>query len=156
MTSCGKAKEAAKSGADAAKEAVEKTGDAVKEAAEKTEEVVKEGAEAVKEGAEKVADATKEALSPKVAKGKKLFTEKTCATCHAADKKLVGPSIKDIAAKYAEKNGNIVQFLKGKAAPIVDTDPGQVAVMKANIDGFLKDVSAEDLQALAAYMRSVK
>lgn len=163
MTSCGKAKEAADKTADAAKEAVEKTGDAVKnaadktadaakEAVEKTGEAVKEGAEAVKEGAEKVADA----VSPKVAKGKKLFTEKTCATCHAPDKKVVGPAIKDIAAKYAEKNANIVQFLKGKADAIVDTNPGQVAVMKANIDGILKDVSAEDMQAIAAYIRSVK
>ena len=152
MTSCGKAKEAADKTADAAKEAVEKTGDAVKNAAEKTGEAVKEGAEAVKEGAKKVADA----VSPKVAKGKKLFTEKTCATCHAPDKKVVGPSLKEIATKYAEKNANIVQFLKGKADAIVDTNPGQVAVMKANIDGILKDVSAEDLQAIAAYIRSVK
>ncbi len=152
MTSCGKAKEAADKTADAAKEAVEKTGDAVKKATEKTGEAVKDGAEAVKEGAEKVADA----VSPKVAKGKKIFAEKTCATCHAVDKKVVGPSLKEIAAKYAEKNANLVQFLKGKADAIVDTDPGQVAVMKANIDGVLKDVSAEDLQAIAAYIRSVK
>jgi len=156
MTSCGKAKEAADKTVDAAKETVKKTGDAVKDAAEKTGEAVKEGAEAVKEGAEKVADATKKALSPKVEKGKKLFAEKTCATCHAVDKKVVGPALKDIAAKYAEKNGNLVQFLKGKADAIVDTNPGQVAVMKANIDGILKDVSAEDLQAIAAYIRSVK
>ena len=156
MTSCGKAKEAADKTADAAKEAVEKTGDAVKNAADKTadaaKEVVEKTGEAVKEGAEKVT----EAVNPKVAKGKKLFTEKTCATCHAPDKKVVGPAIKDIAAKYAEKNANIVQFLKGKAKPIVDTDPGQVAVMKANVDGMLKEVSAEDLQAIAAYIRSVK
>ncbi len=156
MTSCGKAKEAADKTAGAAKEAVEKTGDAVKEAAEKTGEAVKEGAEAVKEGAEKAAEATKEALSPKVAKGKELFAAKTCSTCHAVDKKVVGPSLKDIAAKYAEKNGNIVQFLKGKAKPIVDTDPGQVAVMKANIDGILKDVKPDEMQAIAAYIRSVK
>jgi cytochrome c len=156
MTSCGKAKEAAKKGTDAATEAVEKTGDALKDAAKKTGDAVKDGAEAVKEGAEKVADATKEALSPKVAKGKKLFTEKTCATCHAVDKKVVGPALKTIAAKYAEKNANIVQFLKGKADPIVDTDPGQVAVMKANIDGILKDVKPDELQAIAAYIRSVK
>ena len=30
-----------------------------------------------------------------------LATAKNCMACHAADKKLVGPSYKDIAAKYA-------------------------------------------------------
>jgi cytochrome c len=30
----------------------------------------------------------------------KLATEKNCMACHAVDKKLVGPSYKDVAAKY--------------------------------------------------------
>ena len=30
-----------------------------------------------------------------------LAQQKTCIACHAADRKLVGPSYKDIAAKYA-------------------------------------------------------
>ena len=30
-----------------------------------------------------------------------LATAKNCMACHAVDKKLVGPSFKDIAAKYA-------------------------------------------------------
>lgn len=30
-----------------------------------------------------------------------LATAKNCMACHAADKKLVGPSYKDVAAKYA-------------------------------------------------------
>lgn len=30
-----------------------------------------------------------------------LATSKNCLACHAADKKLVGPSFQDIAAKYA-------------------------------------------------------
>lgn len=33
----------------------------------------------------------------------KLATDKNCMACHAVDKKLVGPSFKDIAAKYAGK-----------------------------------------------------
>jgi cytochrome c len=31
----------------------------------------------------------------------KLATAKNCMACHAVDKKLVGPSYKDVAAKYA-------------------------------------------------------
>ena len=30
-----------------------------------------------------------------------LATSKNCMACHAADKKIVGPAFKDIAAKYA-------------------------------------------------------
>ena len=30
-----------------------------------------------------------------------LATSKNCMACHAADKKLVGPAYKDVAAKYA-------------------------------------------------------
>jgi cytochrome c len=34
-----------------------------------------------------------------------LATAKNCMTCHAVDKKLVGPSYKDVAAKYASDKG---------------------------------------------------
>ena len=91
-----------------------------------------------------------------VALGEKLFTEKTCVTCHQKDKKVIGPSIIDINKVYAEKNADIVAFLKGELSPIVDTDPGQVAIMKANLDGFVKDLKDKELNALKAYMLSVK
>ena len=91
-----------------------------------------------------------------IAKGKKLFKDKTCFTCHLADTKAIGPSIKDINKIYAEKNADIIAFLKGDLEPIVDTDPGQVAVMKANLDGFVKDLKDPELNALKAYMLSVK
>ncbi|HEY9169958.1 MAG TPA: c-type cytochrome [Lutibacter sp.] len=91
-----------------------------------------------------------------LALGKELFTTKTCVTCHQPDAKVIGPSIKDINKVYAEKGGNIVAFLKGESPAIVDTDPGQVAIMKANLDGFVKDMTAEELAALAVYMNSVK
>ncbi|UMB61618.1 c-type cytochrome [Lutibacter sp. A80] len=91
-----------------------------------------------------------------IALGKQLFTDKTCTTCHQADTKVIGPSIKEIVKVYNEKEGNLVKFLKGESAAIVDTDPGQVAIMKANLDGFVKDLTGDELAALAAYMRSVK
>lgn len=90
-----------------------------------------------------------------IALGKKLFTEKTCVTCHLVDKKVIGPSIKDINKIYADNNADIVAFLKGELEPIVDKDPGQVAIMKANLDGFVKDLEEKELQALKAYMLSV-
>jgi len=88
--------------------------------------------------------------------GKKLFAAKTCTTCHQPDAKVIGPSIKTINKIYDEKNGHIVTFLKGESSAIVDTDPGQVAIMKANLDGFVKDLSAKELASIAAYMKSVK
>jgi cytochrome c len=42
-----------------------------------------------------------------------LATAKNCMACHAADKKLVGPSYKEVAAKYAGQ-GDAVAKLAGK------------------------------------------
>ena len=36
-----------------------------------------------------------------------LAKAKTCLACHAVDKKLVGPSYKDVAAKYAKDKGSV-------------------------------------------------
>lgn len=112
--------------------------------------------EEVKKEVETKVETVKEVAADNLELGKKLFTSKTCATCHQPDTKIIGPSIKDINKIYAENNGNIISFLKGEAQPIVDTDPGQVAIMKANLDGFVKDLSEDELAALAAYMRSIK
>ncbi|RYX95953.1 MAG: c-type cytochrome [Comamonadaceae bacterium] len=44
------------------------------------------------------------AASPALA-DQALATAKNCMTCHAVDKKLVGPSFKDIGAKYSGQAG---------------------------------------------------
>ena len=107
---------------------------------------------------EVVEEVTEVAVAPAgdIELGKKLFTDKTCATCHQPDAKVIGPSIKDINKVYTEQDASIVAFLKEESPAIVDTDPGQVAIMKANLDGFVKDLSADELAAIAAYMGSVK
>ncbi len=87
--------------------------------------------------------------------GNRLFSEKTCITCHAVNRVKKGPSVKEIMAIYKEKNGDIVTFLKGNAKPIVDTTASQVAIMQENIDGFLKKISDEELHSLAFYMMHV-
>ena len=122
----------------------------------KKEEVKKEVETPIETVKEEVKEAATEVTAENLEIGKKLFSEKTCATCHNPDMKVIGPSIKDINKIYAEKKGNIVKFLKGEAEAIVDTDPGQVAIMKANLDGFVKDMSGDELAAIAAYMRSIK
>lgn len=94
--------------------------------------------------------------SKKINLGKKLFTAKTCIACHQPTAKVIGPSIIDIVTIYKEKNASIVKFLNGESGVIVDTAAAQVAIMKANIDGFVKDLTQEELEALAAYMESIK
>jgi cytochrome c len=48
-----------------------------------------------------------------------LATSKNCMTCHAVDKKLVGPAYKDVAAKYAGDKSAVdklaAKILKGGA-----------------------------------------
>jgi len=48
-----------------------------------------------------------------------LATAKNCMACHAVDKKLVGPSYKDVAAKYAGQKDAVdklsVKVIKGGA-----------------------------------------
>ena len=84
--------------------------------------------------------------------GKEIFTGKgNCAACHQVDKKVVGPSIKEIAKIYKEKNADMVVFLKGEGEPIVD--PTQFEVMKANF-AITKAMSDDELKALEAYVYS--
>ena len=100
-------------------------------------------------------DATKRpelSRDSKIFFGNRLFSEKTCITCHAVDKEKIGPSVVDIMNVYKNNNADIVAFLKGNSEPIVDTTASQVAIMQENIDGFLKEVTDEELDAIATYM----
>lgn len=89
----------------------------------------------------------------KIVLGDKLFRGKgTCATCHTADTKVIGPSIKDILRIYDEKGVSIVSFLKGKEDPIVE--PAQFNLMEPNLQ-ITKRMTDVELEALEAYMRSM-
>ncbi len=74
-----------------------------------------------------------------------------CATCHQADVKTVGPSIKDIAKIYKEKGASIAEFINDKGEPLVD--PSQYEIMKANFV-ITKAMSADERKALEIYMMS--
>ncbi len=91
----------------------------------------------------------------KIFLGNRLFSEKTCITCHDVNSKKVGPSVVEIMTIYKEKNGDIVNFLKGKSKPIVDTNEEQIAIMQAKIDEFLKNITDVELDAIATYMLHV-
>lgn len=67
-----------------------------------------------------------------------LATTKNCMACHAMDKKLVGPSFKDIAAKYAGRSDAVdkmaAKILKGGSGvwgPVPMPANGQVSPAEA-------------------------
>lgn len=94
-------------------------------------------------------------LSPEqqqLALGEELFKGVgNCFSCHLPEKKVIGPSIKEIAQIYKDQNADMVTFLKGKGKPIVD--PSQYEVMRANFI-ITKNMTDEQLQAIDAYMMS--
>jgi cytochrome c len=84
--------------------------------------------------------------------GKEIFEGKgNCVACHQVDQKVIGPSIQEIAKIYKDKNGNIVNFLKGESDAIVDLS--QFPVMQANL-AITKTFTDEELKAVEAYMNS--
>jgi len=101
---------------------------------------------------ETLVDQTEVAVDPTLGLGEELFNGVgLCKTCHLPDKKVIGPSIVEIATIYKEKGGNMVEFLKENAEPIVD--PMQYEVMKTNF-AVTKTLSDEELKALETYMYS--
>jgi cytochrome c len=84
--------------------------------------------------------------------GQEIFDNQgLCYTCHKEDKKTIGPSILEIATTYQAKKGNMINFLQGKAEPIVD--PSQYETMKTNF-AITKNLSQEELKGLEAYILS--
>lgn len=84
--------------------------------------------------------------------GQEIFDGKgMCYSCHKPENKVIGPSIKQIAAIYKAKNADIKLFLQEKSEPIVD--PKQYPVMKTNLT-ITKTFSEEELKAVEAYIYS--
>lgn len=112
---------------------------------ETTENPVQNTTDSYSEG-EAAKPATPEAL------GKQIFEGRgNCTSCHQVDQKVIGPSLQEIAKTYKDKKGNMVNFLKGNADPIVD--PSQFSVMKTNIP-ITQAMSDEELKGIEAYISS--
>lgn len=81
-----------------------------------------------------------------------LATAKNCMACHATDKKMVGPSYKDVAAKYAGDKDAVK-----KLAAVIQkgSTPGKgnwgAVPMPANTQ-----VNEAEAQKLAAWVVSIK
>ena len=78
-----------------------------------------------------------------------LATAKNCMACHAVDKKLVGPSYKDVAAKYAGQK-DAAEKLAGKVLKGGSGVWGPVP-MPANAQ-----VSADEAKKLVAWVLATK
>lgn len=96
---------------------------------------------------------TTPAVSETVALGEKLYKDKGCLVCHQIDSRLVGPSIKDIAAAYAGNKAGLTAFLKGEGKAIVD--PSQASVMEPQL-AITKALPAEELDHMVDYILSFK
>ncbi|MFP5213813.1 MAG: c-type cytochrome [Acidobacteriota bacterium] len=87
------------------------------------------------------------------ADGKAVFDSLRCGTCHKAEEKATGASLKDIVKTYGGDHQKLVQFLKGEGKPLIETEkPG---MMKGQIvkTSALPD---EDRAALADYVLGFK
>ena len=78
-----------------------------------------------------------------------LFKKSNCMACHAVDKKVFGPSLKDVAAKYADDSSAAVMLAKKIQAGGAGAW-GQLP-MPAQ-----PQVSDADAKTLAEYILSIK
>lgn len=81
-----------------------------------------------------------------------LAQKKSCMACHATDKKLVGPSYKDVAAKYAGQKDAVTQLAERIQKGSVPGKGNWGAIpMPAN-----PQVSADEAKQLATWVLTVK
>ena len=88
------------------------------------------------------------AASPALA-DEALAKAKNCLACHAVDKKLVGPSYKDVAAKYAKDKGSVDLL----AAKIMKGGSGVWGPVPMPPNAAVKD---DDIKKMVAYIMTLK
>jgi cytochrome c len=72
-----------------------------------------------------------------------LATSKNCMACHAVDKKMVGPSYKDVAAKYAGQKDAVDKL----AAKIIKGGSGVWGPVPMPANAQVSDADAKKLAA---------
>ena len=88
-------------------------------------------------------------LAPSAFADAKLAQQKACMACHSADKKIIGPAFKDVAAKYTGQS-NAVTMLAQKIVKGGSGVWGAVP-MPAN-----PNVSPAEARQLAEWVLSIK
>ena len=91
------------------------------------------------------------AQEPDIAKGKSLYNA-NCAACHKLNKKLIGPALKGVSAKYDKEC--LYSWIKNSAALIKSGDEQAVAIYeeynKVAMNAF-PQLSNEDIDNILAY-----
>ena len=82
--------------------------------------------------------------------GEALYKQNSCMSCHAIDKKTVGPSLKDIAAKYAGDKTAQAKLEKKTR------NGGSGAFGTMPMPATPKTVSDADIKAIVAWILSLK
>ncbi len=84
-----------------------------------------------------------------IEKGKKLATEKACASCHGADYKT--PSAGEFPILAGQHYDYLVVALRSYQRP----DDKSLGRKNAVMQGFAQSLSSQDIQDLAAYLASL-
>lgn len=84
-------------------------------------------------------------------RGKEIFEAKGCVVCHKSDMDTIGPSLKTIARAYLGKEMDLVSYLRGQGAPIVE--PARAPVMNPQLVK-IRTLFDPDMQAVATYIIS--
>ncbi|NPA51873.1 MAG: c-type cytochrome [Aquificae bacterium] len=87
-------------------------------------------------------------------KGSELFEKYNCDRCHMVTGLKVGPPLAEIAQAYKGKKEELIKFLKGEAPPKLATEAGQAAHLMNLQLAATKDLTEEELSALADYILS--
>ena len=81
--------------------------------------------------------------------GKEMFDSLNCGMCHKPDSGKTTPSLNEIADSYKGKEGQLLDYLKGEAEPVVN--PGKKEIMKRYIEK-TKSLKEEKRKALADFI----
>lgn len=82
--------------------------------------------------------------------GEALFKQSNCTACHAVDRKSVGPSLKDVAIKYAgdkDAHAKLEKKMRNGGSGVFGTIP---------MPGTPKTVSDGDIKAMVTWILSLK
>ncbi len=83
--------------------------------------------------------------------GAAIFEEQRCVTCHKPEMAKAGPSLVEMAQAYQGKEDQLIGYLKGEGAPLIEWGKG--SLMKRAIEK-TKAFSDADRKALADFIVS--
>ena len=83
------------------------------------------------------------------AQGDAVFQAQRCGVCHKPDTGKTTPSLKEIAQAYMGKEGQLVQYIKGEAGPIIRAEKSSTMNRYIEKTRLLTD---EERKALAGFI----